>query len=191
VRGNLLGKGPRAGREHSLFSFQREFAREEIFQQAPANRTRTGRRIVMQRRGLFYRYDPIARRKPRPLHLRSLPALPPAPLMRGGFLHQNIPPVRRVCLAQQGSEQRVRVVAPACLAPCVLVVDPRVDDDARLRAVAEEQAEAAEEPGTPPVPVRGSQRVTQRALGRARVARNLALDKINDALEELCLRRNP
>jgi hypothetical protein len=107
--------------------------------------------------------------------------------MRLGFLHQRIPPVRRVCLTQQRSEHRVGIVAAACLAQRVRVVDPRVDDDARLRAVAEEQTEAAEELGTPPVPVRGSQRVAQRVFGRARIAWNLAFDEIDDALEELCL----
>ena len=49
------------------------------------------------------------------LQCRRLPALTPAPLVRRGFLHQRIPPVRRVCLAQQCSEHRVGIVAPAAL----------------------------------------------------------------------------
>jgi len=46
----------------------------------------------------------------------SCPALAPAMLMRLGLFHKCIPPIRRVCFAQQRCEHRVGIVAAACLA---------------------------------------------------------------------------
>mmetsp|Transcript_26276 Transcript_26276/g.62228 ORF Transcript_26276/g.62228 Transcript_26276/m.62228 type:complete len:220 (+) Transcript_26276:2729-3388(+) len=99
--------------------------------------------------------------------------------------HQRRPIVRRVAASQHLLEHGVGVGLAARRPQGLLVVDPGVHDDLRLRVVAEEQPIPSSELGSPPVAIVRSHGVALTILVACRIARHHVLHQLHQGPEEL------